>query len=321
MLASPRDVPRRGGIQPLHAADVPRSASARTAPPVAPIAGVPARRQSAESKSYARPTDRRACIGGRARGNLAAPLHRRSRSTSGSTCRAPAHPCEAPHEPCIRTGFPVLLLALGANDAGAHHSTAVFTMDKVVELRAWSSTSSCVARTRRSSSMRGRSLTGSKARASNVGKSNPKRCPCCARWESTPTRSNPATRSGSWLRRIATRASVRARTSARRGGRQRNTASLRRTACSARRCAACRRRRASAGGSCGRTERRRRATRGGPLASTAADFGTERRIAVPLNEAGLAARRAYDRKASPANTCEPMTVPDVYSAPILFDVD
>ena len=35
----------------------------------------------------------------------------------------------------IRTGFPVLLLALGANDAGAHHSTAVFTMDKVVELR------------------------------------------------------------------------------------------------------------------------------------------------------------------------------------------
>ncbi len=35
----------------------------------------------------------------------------------------------------IRTGFLVLLLALGANNAGAHHSTAVFTMDKVVELR------------------------------------------------------------------------------------------------------------------------------------------------------------------------------------------
>ena len=31
--------------------------------------------------------------------------------------------------------FYVLLLALGANIAGAHHSTAVFTMDKVVELR------------------------------------------------------------------------------------------------------------------------------------------------------------------------------------------
>jgi hypothetical protein len=42
---------------------------------------------------------------------------------------------------------------------------------------------------------------------------------------------------------------------------------------------------------------------------------------LPLNEAGLAARRAYDRKASPANTCEPMTVPDVYSAPFyLLDV-
>ena len=40
-----------------------------------------------------------------------------------------------PMNHCIRTGFPVLLLALGANDAGAHHSTAVFTMDKVVELR------------------------------------------------------------------------------------------------------------------------------------------------------------------------------------------
>jgi hypothetical protein len=42
---------------------------------------------------------------------------------------------------------------------------------------------------------------------------------------------------------------------------------------------------------------------------------------LPLNAAGLAARRAYDRKSSPANTCEPMTVPDVFAAPFyLFDV-
>lgn len=42
---------------------------------------------------------------------------------------------------------------------------------------------------------------------------------------------------------------------------------------------------------------------------------------LPLNEAGISARRAYDRKASPANTCEPMTVPDIFAAPFyLFDV-
>jgi hypothetical protein len=43
--------------------------------------------------------------------------------------------------------------------------------------------------------------------------------------------------------------------------------------------------------------------------------------ALALNEAGMAAWRAYDRKASPANSCEPMTVPDVFLAPFyLFDV-
>lgn len=37
--------------------------------------------------------------------------------------------------------------------------------------------------------------------------------------------------------------------------------------------------------------------------------------ALPLNEAGLAAWRAYDQKLSPANTCEPMNIPVVFNAP------
>jgi hypothetical protein len=42
---------------------------------------------------------------------------------------------------------------------------------------------------------------------------------------------------------------------------------------------------------------------------------------LPLNAAGVAARNAYDRKTSPANTCEPMTVPDVFTAPFyLFEI-
>jgi hypothetical protein len=42
---------------------------------------------------------------------------------------------------------------------------------------------------------------------------------------------------------------------------------------------------------------------------------------LPLNPAGVAARAAYDRKASPANTCEPMSIPDVFTAPFyLFEV-
>jgi hypothetical protein len=37
--------------------------------------------------------------------------------------------------------------------------------------------------------------------------------------------------------------------------------------------------------------------------------------ALPLNEAGLAAWRNYDPKLSPANTCEPMSIPEIYHAP------
>jgi hypothetical protein len=47
--------------------------------------------------------------------------------------------------------------------------------------------------------------------------------------------------------------------------------------------------------------------------------GTE--SALPLNAAGVAARNAYDQKASPANTCEPMSIPDIFNAPFyLFEV-
>jgi hypothetical protein len=42
---------------------------------------------------------------------------------------------------------------------------------------------------------------------------------------------------------------------------------------------------------------------------------------LPLNDVGMAAWRNYDRKQSPANACEPINVPDVYSAPFfLFDL-
>jgi hypothetical protein len=37
--------------------------------------------------------------------------------------------------------------------------------------------------------------------------------------------------------------------------------------------------------------------------------------ALPLNETGLAAWRNYDQKLSPANTCEPMSIPVVFNAP------
>ena len=43
---------------------------------------------------------------------------------------------------------------------------------------------------------------------------------------------------------------------------------------------------------------------------------------LALNEAGLAAWRGYDRKLSPANTCESMSVPDVFMAPFyLFELE
>jgi hypothetical protein len=42
---------------------------------------------------------------------------------------------------------------------------------------------------------------------------------------------------------------------------------------------------------------------------------------LPLNAAGVAARNAYDRKTSPANTCEQMSIPDIFNAPFyLFEV-
>lgn len=42
---------------------------------------------------------------------------------------------------------------------------------------------------------------------------------------------------------------------------------------------------------------------------------------LPLNEAGMAAWRGYDRKSSPANTCEPLSVPAVFLAPaFLFEL-
>lgn len=40
--------------------------------------------------------------------------------------------------------------------------------------------------------------------------------------------------------------------------------------------------------------------------------------ALPLNDAGLAAWRSYDQKLSPANTCEPMSIPVVFNAPSYF---
>jgi hypothetical protein len=41
---------------------------------------------------------------------------------------------------------------------------------------------------------------------------------------------------------------------------------------------------------------------------------------LPLNEAGRAARDTYDARNSPANTCEPMSIPDIFLAPYLLDV-
>ena len=42
---------------------------------------------------------------------------------------------------------------------------------------------------------------------------------------------------------------------------------------------------------------------------------------LPLNERGLSAWRDYDAKQSPANTCEPVSMPSAFHAPYLFDVD
>jgi hypothetical protein len=44
--------------------------------------------------------------------------------------------------------------------------------------------------------------------------------------------------------------------------------------------------------------------------------GTE--SVLPLNEAGLAARRGYDQSQSPANTCEPLSIPEVFHSPRYF---
>ena len=41
---------------------------------------------------------------------------------------------------------------------------------------------------------------------------------------------------------------------------------------------------------------------------------------LPLNEAGLAAWRAYDPRFSPAVTCESQSIPGVFHAPYIFDV-
>ena len=42
---------------------------------------------------------------------------------------------------------------------------------------------------------------------------------------------------------------------------------------------------------------------------------------LPLNDAGMAAWRTYDRKRSPANVCEPINIPDIFfSAFFLFEI-
>ena len=42
---------------------------------------------------------------------------------------------------------------------------------------------------------------------------------------------------------------------------------------------------------------------------------------LPLNDAGMAAWRSYDRKRSPANVCEPINIPDIFfSAFFLFEI-
>jgi hypothetical protein len=42
---------------------------------------------------------------------------------------------------------------------------------------------------------------------------------------------------------------------------------------------------------------------------------------MPLNEAGLAAWRDFDPKQSPANTCEPVSIPNAFHTPYLFDIE
>lgn len=53
-----------------------------------------------------------------------------------------------------------------------------------------------------------------------------------------------------------------------------------------------------------------------PIIEFAADVPS-----LPLNASGMAAWRDYDPEQSPANTCEPINVPDLFSAPFfLFDL-
>ena len=42
---------------------------------------------------------------------------------------------------------------------------------------------------------------------------------------------------------------------------------------------------------------------------------------LPLNETGLRAWQEYSPRQSPANTCEPMNIPDIFNAPYLLDVE
>jgi Family of unknown function (DUF6152) len=49
-------------------------------------------------------------------------------------------------------------------------------------------------------------------------------------------------------------------------------------------------------------------------------FARQEGTPLPLNEVGRSAREQYDAKASPANTCEAMNIPDIFNAPYLFDV-
>ena len=42
---------------------------------------------------------------------------------------------------------------------------------------------------------------------------------------------------------------------------------------------------------------------------------------LPLNAAGVAAWRGYDPQLSPANTCEPISMPGILYAPYLNDIE
>ena len=44
------------------------------------------------------------------------------------------------------------------------------------------------------------------------------------------------------------------------------------------------------------------------------------RSPMPLNQAGLSAWQNFEPKLSPANTCEPVSIPNAYHTPYLFDV-